>query len=77
MNNILEELWNLALTLLEYIQIVFDWLFSPLKLSINIPINIPYLLENGIKWSWDLGFTPISLLGVGLVGLVVYWVVLK
>ena len=75
--NIFSELWNLILTLLEYISVVFDWLFNPLEININIPINIPYLLENGINWSWDLGVTPISLLGVGLVGLVVYWLVLK
>lgn len=73
--NILSELWNLILTLLEYISNVFDWLFKPLELSIDIPITIPYLLENGISWSWDLGVTPVSLLGVGLVGLVIYWLV--
>lgn len=75
--NILGELWNLILTLLEYISNVFDWLFKPLEFNISIPINIPVILENGINWSWDLGVTPVSLLGVGLVGLVVYWLVLK
>lgn len=68
-------MWKLAVTLLEYISLLFDWLFDPLKLSIEIPIKIPFILENGINWSWDLGITPISLLGVGLVGLVVYWLV--
>lgn len=77
MNNILGELWNLTIKLIENISRVFDWLFKPIEISIDIPLKIPYLLENGIKWSWDLGLTPISLLGVGLVGLVVYWVVLK
>ena len=62
---------------IDYISKVFDWLFAPLELSVDIPIKIPVILENGIKWSWDLGITPISLLGVGLVGLVIYWVVLK
>ena len=64
--------------IIEYIsKNVFDWLLRATLLGINIPINIPYLLENGINWSWDLGVTPVSLLGVGLVGLVVYWLVLK
>ena len=73
--NILGELWKVALTLLEYISVVFEWLFRPLKIAINIPINIPVILENGIKWSWNIGITPISLLGVALVGLVIYWMV--
>lgn len=71
------ELWKLAETLLEHISDVFDWLFEPLKLSVNIPIKIPFILENGINWFWNLGITPISLLGVGLVGLVVFWLILK
>lgn len=75
--NIMVEVWNLAITLLKFISKVFDWLFEPLELSIQIPIQIPVILEDGINLSWNLGITPISLLGVGIVGLVVYWVVLK
>lgn len=74
---IMVELWNLAETLLKFISKVYEWLFEPLKLSIQIPLKIPVILENGINWSWNVGITPISLLGVGIVGLVVYWVVLK
>lgn len=75
--NILGELWKVALSLIENISKLMDWLFNPLKIIINIPIKIPLILENGINWNWNVGITPISLLGVALVGLVVYWVVLK
>lgn len=76
-NNIFSELWKVALTMIEYISKLMDWLFAPLKLSIDIPVKIPLILENGISWSWNIGVAPIALLGVGMVVLVVYWVVLK
>lgn len=70
--NILGELWNLAITLIEFISKVFDWLFEPLKINIDI-IKIPYLLPDG--FTVNFGIAPIALLGVGLVGLVIYWIV--
>lgn len=73
--NLFIELWGIAENILFYISKAFDWLFQPLKFNINIPIKIPLILENGINWSWNVGITPISLLGVGLIGMVVYWFV--
>ncbi|MEM0173881.1 MAG: hypothetical protein QXI16_05180 [Sulfolobaceae archaeon] len=69
--NVLGELWNVALTLIESISKVFDWLFEPLK--ITVPLKIPVIMPKGL--TWDLGVAPIALLGVALIGLVVYWLV--
>lgn len=69
MTNLFTELWEVAITMIEYIDKVWDWLTD--RLIIDIPISIPVILENGIRW--DTGITPISLLGVGLVGMILYW----
>ncbi len=71
MTNLFTELWNIALTMIEYIGIAWDWLVS--ELIINIPLKIPILFPNGI--SWETGITPISLLGVGMVAMIIYWFV--
>ncbi|MEM0173689.1 MAG: hypothetical protein QXI16_04190 [Sulfolobaceae archaeon] len=73
MENLFIELWEIAKKLLMSISNAFDWLFQPMKFNINIPIKIPLILENGIEWSWNVGVTPISLLGVGLLGMLAYW----
>ena len=69
--NYLRTLWDVALQLIEYINVAWNWLIKPLEIS--IPISIPYILPDGI--TWDFGITPISLLGVGLIGLFIYWLV--
>lgn len=69
--NMFSELWDVALTMIEYIGEVFDWLFD--DLVIEIPLKIPLLIPDGLKW--ETGVTPISLLGVGLVAMVIYWFV--
>lgn len=73
MTNILKNLWDLAISMIEKIGLVWDWLNT--NLVINIPITIPVIFPDGINW--DLGFAPIWLLSAGLVTLIIYWVILK
>jgi len=70
-NNIFQNLWDIAETMIKMIGVVWDWLNTDLK--INIPITIPIIFPNGINF--DLGFAPIWLLGAGLGVLVIYWFV--
>lgn len=69
--NFFTELWNIAESMIKYINILWDWLTT--KLIITIPLKIPLLIPDGFKW--DTGVTPISLLGVGLGAIVIYWIV--
>lgn len=69
MTNVLSELWNLAETILKSISKVWDWLFD--VLIIKIPIKIPLLIPDGLEW--NTGVTPISLLGVGMIAMIIYW----
>lgn len=71
MTNLFTELWNIAESMIKYIDILWDWLTT--KLVINIPLKIPLLIPDGLIW--DTGVTPISLLGVGLGAIVIYWIV--
>lgn len=71
MTNLFTELWKIAENMIKYINIVWDWLTN--ELVINIPLKIPLLIPDGLIWK--TGVTPISLLGVSLGALVIYWVV--
>lgn len=68
--NYIRTLWDVAMQLIEYINIAWEWLIKPL--TIRIPFNIPVIFPDG--FTFDFGITPISLLGVGLVVLFVYWI---
>lgn len=71
MTNLFTELWKVAETMIKYINIAWEWLTD--ELVITIPLKIPLVIPEGINWS--TGVTPISLLGVGLGALIIYWVV--
>jgi len=71
MTNLFTELWKIAENMIKYINIAWDWLTN--ELIINIPLKIPLLIPDGLKW--ETGVTPISLLGVSLGVLIIYWVV--
>lgn len=69
-----QELWDLAISLLEMIGKVWDWLSSPLKIDIPLLSNIPII---GNWFNISLNYTPLQLLGVGLLLLIGLWVVKK
>ncbi len=69
--NVFSELWKIAETILKSISKVWDWLFD--VLIIKIPVKIPLLIPDGLEW--NTGVTPISLLGVGMIAMIIYWFV--
>lgn len=71
MENIFENLWNIAVTLIKNINKVWEWLNT--EISINIPIKIPVVLPDGIEVS--LGYSPLELLGVGILVLLGLWLI--
>ncbi len=71
MTNLFTELWKVAENMIKYINILWEWLTD--ELIINIPLKIPLLIPDGL--TWKTGVTPISLLGVSLGILVIYWIV--
>lgn len=70
MENIFVNLWEIAETLIRNINKVWQWLNN--DISINIPLKIPVILPDGIAVS--LGYSPIELLGAGIVILLGLWV---
>ena len=71
MENIFENLWNIAVTLIKNINRVWEWLNN--DISVNIPIKIPVILPNGIALSF--GYSPLELIGAGILVLLGLWVV--
>ena len=69
-----QQLWDLALSLLAVIGKVWNWLSSPLKIDIPLLSNIPMI---GNWFNVSLNYTPLQLLGVGLLFLIGLWVVKK
>ncbi len=69
-----QELWNLAKSLLQVIGKVWDWLTTPLKNDIPLLSDIPII---GNWFNISLNYTPLQLLGVGLLVLIGLWVVKK
>lgn len=86
-----QQLWDLAKSLLQVIGKVWDWLTTDLKLSIPFlegkgfrigPWNlgfttIDWSFDLGKMFSFNLGYTPLQLLGVGLLVLIGLWVIKK
>ncbi len=70
MENILGNLWNIAETLIKNINRVWEWLNN--DISINIPIEIPVILPDGIVVSF--GYSPLELIGAGILVLLGLWV---
>lgn len=60
---IINALWDFVLTLLAGISSLWDWLNNPINLNIDLG-----LFKIGIPT-----FTPLSLVGAGLIGLVIWW----
>ena len=69
-----QQLWDLAKSLLQVIGKVWDWLTNPLKIDIPLLSNIPVI---GGWFNISLDYTPLQLLGAGLLVLVGLWVVKK
>ena len=63
MENILENLWNIAVSLIENVSSIWEWLNKPFKLAIDLKI-----------FEINLGsFVPIHLLGGGILVLIGFW----
>lgn len=71
MGELVNILWNLAITILQNITTVWEWLFQEIK--VNIPIKIPIFLPDGINFNF--GYSPIELLGSGIILLLALWII--
>ena len=71
MEDIFVTLWEIAETIIRNINKVWVWLNT--EISINIPIRIPVVLPDGIEVA--LGYSPLELLGVGILVLLGLWVI--
>lgn len=71
MENILINLWEIAETLIKNINRVWEWLNT--EISFSIPIKIPIILPDGIEIA--LGYSPLELLGAGILVLLGLWVI--
>ena len=71
MEDIFVTLWEIAETIIRNINKVWVWLNT--EISINIPIRIPVVLPDGIEVT--LGYSPLELLGVGILVLLGLWVI--
>ncbi len=70
MENIFLRLWEMAETIIKNINKVWEWLNN--DISINIPIEIPVILPDGIAVSF--GYSPLELIGAGILVLLGLWV---
>lgn len=64
--NILNEMWDVAINLIKGIDAIWEWLKAPVELGFNIPI-IGYI---GLP-----SFTPIGIIGAGLLAFMVFWLI--
>lgn len=71
MENIFVNLWEIAETIIKNINKVWNWLNT--EIAFNIPIRIPVVLPDGIEVS--LGYSPLELLGVGILVLLGLWAI--
>lgn len=71
-DNLFNSIWNMALGLIEVIGVVWNWLISPLSIDIPLLSDIPLI---GSWFEWSLDFSPLELLGVGILLLLVLWFV--
>lgn len=63
MENILENLWDIAISLIENVNTIWEWLNKPFKLAIDLKI-----------FEINLGsFVPIQLIGAGILVLIGFW----
>lgn len=71
MENIFENLWDIAISIIKNIGKVWEWLNN--DISVNIPIKIPVILPDGISLSF--GYSPLELIGTGILVLLGLWLV--
>lgn len=71
MEDVFITLWEIAETLIKNINRIWQWLNT--EISFNIPIKIPVILPDGIEIA--LGYSPIELLGAGILVLLGLWVI--
>jgi len=65
MENILGNLWDIAITLIENINNVWDWLNEPFYIGFEL-----------FGFTISLGsFVPIHLIGTGIIVLLGFWVI--
>ncbi len=70
--NVFESIWNMALSLIKAIGSVWNWLTTPLKVDIPLLSDIPLV---GGWFNISLDYSPLGLLGVGVLVLVSLWVI--
>lgn len=71
MEDIFINLWNIAESIIKNINRVWVWLNT--EIAFSIPIKIPVILPDGIEVS--LGYSPLELLGVGILVLLGLWLI--
>lgn len=63
MENILSNLWDIAIALIENVSAIWDWLNKPFKLEIDL-----------VLFQINLGsYVPIHLIGGGILVLIGFW----
>lgn len=70
--NLFNSLWNMAKNLIEIIGDVWNWLSAPLEINIPFLRDVPLV---GGWFEWSLDYSPIELLGVGIITLVLLWII--
>lgn len=71
-SNVFQSIWDLAENLIKAIGSVWSWLTTPIKIDIPFLIDIPLI---GGWFNMTLDYSPIGLLGVGVLVLIGLWVV--
>lgn len=65
MENIIVNLWNIAISLIENISRVWQWLNEPFTIGFSL-----------FGFDISLGtFVPINLIGTGIIALLGFWVI--
>jgi len=65
LGNVLRTLYNLVLTWAGMINDFWSWFSNPVKLGFDIPV-IGFI---------GIDFVPLELLGIGILGLIVIWLI--
>lgn len=71
-SNVFDSIWNMAKSLIQAMGTVWNWLVTPLSINVPLLSDLPLI---GGWFNMNLAFSPIELLGVGILLLLVLWVV--
>ena len=71
-SNVFDSIWSLVIALIQAIGSVWNWLTTPLKVDIPLLSNIPLI---GGWFNISLDYSPLGLLGAGILLLIALWVV--